>query len=72
MIQKIRNMNKGFTLIELMVVIAIIAILLAIAIPNFRAHMKKDEAQKVKEQNAITMQKPAENLKVEQKEFKEL
>lgn len=35
MLQKLRRDEKGFTLIELMVVVLIIAILVAIAIPTF-------------------------------------
>ena len=55
MLQKLRNNSKGFTLIELMIVIAIIGILAAIAIPNFIAYRNKAYCSRAEsDANSIT------------------
>jgi type IV pilus assembly protein PilA len=46
------NSEKGFTLVELMVVVAIIGILSAVAIPNFKKYQAKSKSSEAKLQLA--------------------
>jgi type IV pilus assembly protein PilA len=41
MLQKLNNKRGGFTLVEIMIVVAIIALLAAIAVPNFLRSRKR-------------------------------
>ena len=47
-----RLSQKGFTLVELMVVVAIIGILSAIAVPNFKKYQAKSKTTEAKMQLA--------------------
>jgi prepilin-type N-terminal cleavage/methylation domain-containing protein len=44
MLQKLQNRRGGFTLVEIMIVVAIIALLAAIAVPNFLRARKRSQA----------------------------
>ena len=49
MLNKLQKNRGGFTLVEIMIVVAIIALLAAIAVPNFLRARKRSQATKVLE-----------------------
>ena len=49
MLQKLNKSRGGFTLVEIMIVVAIIALLAAIAVPNFLRARKRSQATRILE-----------------------
>lgn len=57
------HLNKGFTLVELMVVVAIIGLLSAVAVPNFKKYQAKAKTSEAKLQlSAVYMSMQSFNL----------
>lgn len=53
MLQKLNHKRGGFTLVEIMIVVAIIALLAAIAVPNFLRARKRSQATTILEEMRI-------------------
>jgi len=49
MLQNLQSKKSGFTLVEIMIVVAIIALLAAIAVPNFLRARKRSQATRILE-----------------------
>ena len=43
-IKLMRDVNKGFTLIELMIAVAIIAVLVAVGVPQYQNYVARSQA----------------------------
>ncbi|PYV66918.1 MAG: general secretion pathway protein GspG [Acidobacteria bacterium] len=61
-----RNRSRGFTLLELIIVISIMAILVSIAVPNFTAAIKHSH-EAVLRQNLFTLRKVINEYEVDKK-----
>src|SRR6266480_176851 len=61
-----RNRSRGFTLLELIIVISIMAILVSIAVPNFSASIKQSR-EAVLRQNLFTLRKLINEYQLDKK-----
>ena len=61
-----RNSNRGFTLLELIIVISIMAILVSIAVPNFTTSIKQSR-EAVLRQNLFTLRKVINEYQLDKK-----
>ncbi|MDO5602599.1 MAG: type II secretion system protein [Oscillospiraceae bacterium] len=64
-LQELRKNKKGFTLVEIIVVLAILAILIAVALPNLNGVLEQNRA-KVMYQDARVVYVAAQELQLEQ------
>ncbi|MCD6454929.1 MAG: prepilin-type N-terminal cleavage/methylation domain-containing protein [Candidatus Aminicenantes bacterium] len=64
MVFRIKNGSRGFTLLELLIVLAVIGILASIAIPNYRESIKRAKEATLKE-DLFQMRKLIQQFKLD-------
>ena len=71
-----KNKHRGFTIVELVIVVAVIAILAAVLIPTFSAIIKRAnisaDTQAVRNMNTILASESAESVPLSQDNVKQM